>query len=650
MRHFLFLPLPRTIAQAIAMSAFVMGMIPTAQANDAATAMIVLDGSGSMWARFDAEKRAKIDVVRDQLTAALQSNTTNRIGLSSFGHRRRGNCSDIEIISAPDVSRTTTLDAVDKLNPRGKGPLVTALRETLSALGAERPASIILISDGPDNCQQDACAAASEFAASTPGVAIHTIAIGVATPDQPRLACISKTTGGTFFDATDTPSLVTAIDKAFEVALLTPGQPSVSAPSADSAPAPPVGASLRATLALAEGGDVLAVPAKWRIYVGGGVTPLAESEGTEVSAKLDSGTYDIEADTGKARARQTVTIEDGRALGILMPLQAGRVKVRVSGNKDGPVSQSAVISIAKGPGSDVTSPIAITHGGQTDLVLPEGDYAITVRDGTVGNTQALKLEAGDEKQIDVVLGAGQLELSSSLGEDATPLYDVTYSIAEDDPDSPDGRREVARSRSATARFTLTAGTYYVSARSGNGFIRERIALGAGEVVKRTLTMPLSSVTISTRVGGEPAHERMGLVTRITELDGDKREISRSLMPVVMASLSPGRYRIAAQIDAHHLTAQQEVSVEGGKNLDVVLNIDAAEISFKTSAVGFVVSESYWEVLDATGDTVWRSLAHTPKTMLQPGRYTIKHESRDRRQEAAFEVKSGQSQTIDLGIQ
>jgi Ca-activated chloride channel family protein len=646
MRNFGFLPLQR----AIAISACVIGVIPNAHANDAASAMIVLDGSGSMWARFDAEKRAKIDVVRDQLTAALQSNTTNRIGLTSFGHRRRGNCGDVEIISAPDVSRTTTLDAVAKLNPRGKGPMVSALRETIAALGTERPASIILISDGPDNCQQDACAAASEFAASTPGVAIHTIAIGVPTQDQPRLACIAKTTGGTFFDATDTPSLVTAIDKAFEAALLTPGKSAVSSSGTQNAPAPPVGASLRATLALAEGGEVLAIPAKWRIYVSGGVTPLAESEGTEVSAKLDPGTYDIEADTGKTRTRQTVTIEDGRALGLVMPLKAGRINVRVSGAKDGAVSQSAVISITKSDASAATAPIAITHGGQTELVLPEGTYSISVKDGSVSQSQTLNLDAGAIKQIDVVLGAGHLELSSSLGDDASPLQDVTYIVAEDDPDSPDGRREVARSRSATAHFTLTAGTYYVSARSGNGTIRERIALGAGEVVKRTLALPLSTITISTRVGGEAARESLGLVTRITELDGDKREISRSLNSIVTASLPPGRYRIAAYIDAHHLTAEQDITVDRGKNFDVVLNIEAAEISFKTSAVGFVVSESYWEVLDATGDTVWRSLAHTPKTILQPGRYTVKHESRDRRQEAAFEVKSGQSQTIDLGIQ
>ena len=639
-----------TLQRIFAIAAFAVATGSLAHANDAASAMIVVDGSGSMWARFDAEKRAKIDVVRDQLTAALQSNTANKIGLTSFGHRRRGNCSDVEVISAPVTAREVTLDAVAKLNPRGKGPMVSALRETFAALGADRPASIILISDGLDNCQQDACAAASEFAASTPGVAIHTIAISVAPSEQPRLACIAKTTGGTFFSASDSPSLVTAIDKAFEAAMLAPGPTTVSPSGTQNAPAPPVGASLRATLALAEGGDVLAVPAKWRIYVSGGVTPLAESEGTEVSAKLDSGSYDIEADTGKVRARQTVTIEDGRALGLVIPLKAGRIKIRVSGAKDGAVSPSAVIAIAKGDASDAAAPLAIMHGGQTDLVLPEGEYSISVKDGAVGQTQSLNLDAGADKQIDVVLGAGQLELAASLGDDATPLQDVTYIIAEDDPDSPDGRREVARSRSSTARFTLTAGTYYVSARSGNAIVRERIALGAGEAIKRTLALPLSAVSISTRVGGEPAHERLGLVTRITERDGDKREISRSLGSTMTASLSPGKYRVSAYIDAHHLTTEQDITVERGKNLDVALNIEAAEISFKTSAVGFVVSESYWEVLDQAGDTVWRSLAHTPKTMLQPGRYTVKHESRDRRQEAAFEVKSGQSQTIDLGIQ
>ncbi|MEQ1669936.1 MAG: VWA domain-containing protein, partial [Hyphomicrobium sp.] len=141
--------------------------------------MFVIDGSGSMWGRFEADKRAKIDVVRELLSAKITAAAGQNIGLTSFGHRRKSDCSDVEVIAEPVSDPAPVLAPLAKLNPRGKGPLVTALRQAAGALTQSRPASMIVINDAADNCQQDACAAANEIAAATPGVAIHVVSIGV---------------------------------------------------------------------------------------------------------------------------------------------------------------------------------------------------------------------------------------------------------------------------------------------------------------------------------------------------------------------------------------------------------------------------------------------------------------------------------------
>src|SRR5262249_15875382 len=58
-------------------------------------------------------------------------------------------------------------------------------------------------------------------------------------------------------------------------------------------------------------------------------------------------------------------------------------------------------------------------------------------------------------------------------------------VMEDDP--PRGRREVARSAASMAEFALPPGTYYITARQGGNEARERLEMGSGDVLRRTLS-------------------------------------------------------------------------------------------------------------------------------------------------------------------
>ena len=81
-----------TLLAALALSAASTGQ---SDAADAPQTMFVIDGSGSMWGRFETDKRAKIDVIRELLKPIIQSAGQQSIGLASFGHRRKGDCSDV---------------------------------------------------------------------------------------------------------------------------------------------------------------------------------------------------------------------------------------------------------------------------------------------------------------------------------------------------------------------------------------------------------------------------------------------------------------------------------------------------------------------------------------------------------------------------
>ena len=158
------------------------------------TAMVIVDGSGSMWGNLGADKRPKLEVVRDALRALLPSlRPEARVGLASFGHRRRGNCGDAEVIVPPEVGSAERLAVpVDKMNAMGKGPLVLALRESANAIAGATPASIVLVADDLDNCGQDVCAAMGEILVASPNLVVHTVAVGFDKAKLAHIACIAQ--------------------------------------------------------------------------------------------------------------------------------------------------------------------------------------------------------------------------------------------------------------------------------------------------------------------------------------------------------------------------------------------------------------------------------------------------------------------------
>src|SRR5262249_50249284 len=112
-----------------------------------------------------------------------------------------------------DVQRI--LEPLEKLNPRGRGPLTLALREAAkSVAGASGKKSLILIHDDADNCQQDLCAVAQELRATK--IVVHVVGLGLKADDAAKMQCLPQLTGGRLF-TTPVPMEVSA---AIEEALL----------------------------------------------------------------------------------------------------------------------------------------------------------------------------------------------------------------------------------------------------------------------------------------------------------------------------------------------------------------------------------------------------------------------------------------------
>lgn len=619
-------------------------------------ALIVLDGSGSMWGNIGTERPAKFDLARQALRQSLASLSPRvRLGLMSFGQRRRADCSDVELLAPPEAGPAErVLSLADKLNPKGKGPLSLALREAAKQVPPGEAGAVIAIHDGMDNCSQDPCAAASEIAGANPRTRIFLIGFGLEAGEAQRLACVGAATNGAVLQARDSRELADAISAVLTLANLERVDPAtgvaVPVPQAATPPAPVGAPGLRLSASLTADGKPLAAAIGWTVAKADqpGVV-LKTARTRELAVDLEPGSYVAEARLGQVSARQTVEVKADGPTAVKLSLEAGVLNLKAQADRDGkPLADPLVTVLAKeGADGGVQRPVWIGRDAGAQMVLPAGTYLVRVEDGLASETSEVTLAAGAGVDVSPVLGTGRLELSAVSAASGEPLREVTYTIAEDDPDSPHGRREVARSADPAATFTLPAGTYYVAARSGAAEAHDRIALGSGATIRHAVTLNLVAITVTTAAGAPTeggAAAPQPIVIRILSEDGLSPEIARAHGASGMFQLPPARYRVEAEVMGLNVKSVGVIDLTSGRGGNVQLRLEQGEVSVNASAS----SGRHWRIKDADGRTVMHSgRGGAGAAMLAPGRYVLLTDVADKRIEQPFDLKSGERRQLTV---
>jgi Ca-activated chloride channel family protein len=181
--------------------------------------LLILDASGSMWGRV--EGRSKIETARDVLVDLLAERPLQQsLGLMSYGHRRKGDCADIELLVPPAVQTGDDIRrAVTSIKPRGKTPLSSSVIEAARVLRSEQnKATVILVSDGRETCGYDPCQVARELEASGVEFTAHVIGFNVTDPiDLSQLQCMAENTGGQFVAVSNGTELSDALQSVSDI-------------------------------------------------------------------------------------------------------------------------------------------------------------------------------------------------------------------------------------------------------------------------------------------------------------------------------------------------------------------------------------------------------------------------------------------------
>ena len=635
----------------LALFAAVSGAGPV-MAADAPGAVIIVDGSGSMWGPIGSEKVAKIDLVRPAFREAFTNAPPSlRLGLMSFGQRRKGDCSDVQVIAPLEEGPLERIaEPVDKLDPRGKGPIALALREAAKQFPAGEAGTILVVHDGPDNCGVDICTIAADIAKTNPKIVVHLVSLGLEKADLARLQCVAKSTNGTITDVRDGLSIPSALKSAVEVANLATAVPQASV-AEKAAPEKP---GLSLTASLAPDGSPIVNPVSWRIAKAQSRdTAIAELKGAAVALPLEPGAYVVEARFGLASASEEVEVKAEGGTVKRISLNAGALRLDGKAQKAGTQLSNPLVTVARLSGDGKSDPAAtqteetiwIGRNATVDLVVPQGRYRVRFEDGLVSKTTEAIVKAGAAETVEALLGTGRLELSAVTPQGA-PLANVLFTISEDDPDSPQGRREVARSAAPQPSFTLAPGTYYVTTTYGLVDVRSRIAIGSGDTVTNAVVVDAGRLVADVQLDGAPPPQGQPVVVRLYRRGDDGRmvEVARSTAAKPEFVVQPQRYTLEAQLGSDAVRTQFEVEIHSGRDSGVALKLESASLEISNGDA----PSRRWRVKDQRGHIVLHSGPGGARSArVAPGKYALDLERDGAMTQETIEIKAGERRTVAL---
>jgi hypothetical protein len=175
--------------------------------------LLIVDASGSMKktvggeSRMDAAKRVLGETLREMPKEA-------RLGLMVYGHRRAKDCKDIELLSpigADDAGKIATQIAA--LQPKGETPIAAALEQAARSFAALKGQSnsVVLVTDGIEECNGDPCAAAKAIKGAGLDLKVNIVGFTLNDKERAAIACVAKETGGVYYDAKDAKALTAAL-------------------------------------------------------------------------------------------------------------------------------------------------------------------------------------------------------------------------------------------------------------------------------------------------------------------------------------------------------------------------------------------------------------------------------------------------------
>ncbi len=442
--------------------------------TDPGRVLLVLDASGSMWGQIGGEPKIGIarEVVRDLMEDWDESLA---LGLSSYGHRREGDCEDIELLIPTAAGNAAAVaERVEALSPKGKTPLSEAVKRAAEHLAyTEDPAVVVLVSDGEETCGADPCAVAEALEAAGADFTAHVIGFDVALEKQAGLRCLAEATGGEFLAAADAGELRTSLGRALEKAKEGVGPP------------------LHFQASLVEGGPALRKEdltwmVAWSVARDDGAGAPAKARDAKVGFELEPGAYTAELQWDVVRRSLPFDVVEGERATHTIAMEAGVVSFVAALTDGGPRITEPLgwTFYAANPDGSLGEKLAYKSGSTRSFVVPAGSNTVVAKLGDAVRHYSFSIEAGVRDEHVVSLRAGRARFSAVASDGTGRRGYKTWTIRAE----PDGQRAGFKADESPT-FVLAAGRYVAELGFDGQKITQVFEVKPGETGEHQLTLP-----------------------------------------------------------------------------------------------------------------------------------------------------------------
>jgi Ca-activated chloride channel family protein len=527
-------------------------------------AIIVLDASGSMWAQIDG--KARITIARETLDSVLSTISPDvELGLMAYGHRKKGDCGDIQMLVEPAAGTADAIKAaVADINPKGMTPLSDAVRLAAEDLKyTEEKSTVILITDGLETCEVDPCALGNELEQKGVDFTVHVLGFGLSDDEGKQVACLAENTGGKYLSAQDGASLVQA---------LTETVAEVAQPAPEPAPEPKpavVDYNFKPSASLAEGGpDIVDDQADliWTWYKVAADGSQGEYVGMDYystfKGALEPGDYVMTATMGYAIASQTVTIKAGAVAEPHFVLDAAVLKVHPRPSEGADIDSDATVNV-------VWPKDETTFYGDVDTVVPAGDITLNVSIGAAKVVDSFTAAAGETVDKDIVVGSGIAQFQSEYVEGQPVEDDIFLEVFEAKQALDGTRKSVTNGYGGDQSFDLAQGDYVVTYDLDGTKGEIPFSVKTAEKTAVTIVLDAGVLAVTT-----PADNYVELFSATKDIKGNRESFDYGYGPSFETTLKAGDYVILSR-DAAGVDFETPVTIVAGQRNEITLTEPAA---------------------------------------------------------------------------
>ncbi len=525
--------------------------------------LFILDASGSMWGRV--EGKTKIEIARNVLQEILATLPPDQsAGFMAYGHRRKGDCSDIETLVPIAKGRNAELAAaVKNVQPKGMTPISDALVQAANSLKyKEKAASIVFVSDGKETCQGDPCAVAKSLHQAGVDLKMYVVGFDVNSSEAAQLQCIADNSGGHYFTAKTTQDLTRALTaiKAHVVTqeplpaqtqAQTPAQAAPQAPKVETGTAATTRVKLGAvaTIRLQPASWVRMPPRYWKVMDAESGKEVGLGDGDTI--RIAPGIYQLrwhqaEHETMETPLNTTVVAESGQTATVL--LDTG---IRLTGPEG--LGDAYAWKLV----DDMGQVVARFGGKETYLpqLVPAGRYSLIwrLREHDTGEADLGDVDIATGQLLDKVLDTGAvLALPDWLGKPYEAILEekgggrYSFKLPGVHPLKP-GEYVLTWRQSEHGHTPVSLGT---------------ISISPGQYAP----LPVNSGLTFLAKGQKPPYR----ILATNKATGEKAELKGNWGPM---PLRPGSYALEMQEKEHGSTPirlADELSIQPGQLLELEL--------------------------------------------------------------------------------